>query len=205
MSRTRLLAGLALLLLVVGVVPVPRAALAAPADPGAFMSDLGNQILGLITNKQLSADQRRAQFKTLAESAFDVPKIAQFVLGRYWRTATDQEKTQFTQAFEDYMVNVYWSRFTSYNGETFKVASTQDEGNGTTLVTTDIMRPTSGQPPVKVSWDIVKIGGQYKIRDASLEGVSQAITYRDEFSSIIERNGGSVAGLITQLKQRTAG
>jgi phospholipid transport system substrate-binding protein len=201
MSPTRLLPGLALLLLLVGVVPSPRPAWAAP-DPSAFMTDLGNQILGIITDKQLTPDQRKQQFKSLADSAFDVPKIAQFVLGRYWRGASDQERTQFSEAFQDYMIQVYWSRFTSYNGETLKVASTQDEGNGTILVTTEIFRPETGQPPVKVSWSIIKSGDQFKIRDASLEGVSQALTYRDEFASIIERNGGSVAALISQLKER---
>jgi phospholipid transport system substrate-binding protein len=124
------------------------------------------------------------------------------VLGRYWRTASDQQKKDFTAAFEDYMINVYWSRFNSYNGETLRVASAQDEGNGTILVTTDIFRPETGNPPVKVSWSIVKNADGFKIRDASLEGVSQALTYRDEFASIIERNGGSVDALITQLKER---
>jgi phospholipid transport system substrate-binding protein len=200
MSPKRLLTGLALLLLV-GVLPAPRPALAA-TDPGIFMSDLGNQILGIITDKQLTPVQRKDQFKSLADSAFDVPKIAQFVLGRYWRTASDQQKKDFVGSFEEYMINVYWSRFNSYNGETLRVGSTKDEGNGTILVTTDILRPDTGQPPVQVSWSIIKNADGFKIRDASLEGVSQALTYRDEFASIIERNGGSVDALITQLKER---
>jgi phospholipid transport system substrate-binding protein len=201
MSPKRLIPGLVMMLLLVGALPASRPAWAA-TDPGTFMSDLGNQILGIITDKQLTPVQRKDQFKSLADSAFDVPKIAQFVLGRYWRTASDQQKRDFSAAFEDYMINVYWSRFNSYNGETLKVGSAKDEGNGTILVTTDILRPDTGQPPVKVSWSIVKNGDGYKIRDASLEGVSQALTYRDEFSSIIERNGGSVDALVTQLKER---
>ncbi len=47
-----------------------------------------------------------------------------------------------------------------------------------------------------------KQDGQFKIRDASLEGVSQALTYRDEFASFIERNGGQVTSLIQNLNQR---
>ncbi len=63
------------------------------------------------------------------------------MLGRYWRSATDAERQQFTQSFERYMISVYWSRFSSYNGENFKVVNAQDEGNGTILVTTQILRP----------------------------------------------------------------
>jgi phospholipid transport system substrate-binding protein len=51
----------------------------------------------------------------------------------------------------------------------------------------------------------VKRDNNFKIRDASLEGVSQALTYRDEFASIIERNGGKVSALIAQLNERAKG
>ncbi len=96
------------------------------------MSDLGNQDLLRDRHRQAKRPpvQRKDQFKSLADGAFDVPKIAQFVLGRYWRSASDQDKQQFVEAFEDYMINVYWSRFTSYNGETLRVSSAKDEGNG---------------------------------------------------------------------------
>jgi phospholipid transport system substrate-binding protein len=170
-----------------------------------FMTNLGNRVLAIINDKQTPEAQRRQQFRKLAEDSFEIPRIAQFVLGRYWRGASEEERQHFIDAFENYMVDVYWSRFSGYNGESFKVTGERDEGNGTILVRTEILRPNSGQPPVKVDWALTKRGNDFKIRDASLEGVSQALTYRDEFSSIIERNGGKVSALISQLNQRAKG
>jgi phospholipid transport system substrate-binding protein len=175
---------------------------AAQGDPRAFMTDMGNHVLKIINDKQTPEAQRKQEFQQTVEKAFDISKIAQFALGRYWKTASDEEKQQFAKAFETYMIQVYWSRFSSYNGESFKVTGSQDEGNGTSVVTTDVLRPGTGQPPVKVSWSLTKSGDTYKIRDASLEGVSQALTYRDEFASIIERGGGKVSALIDQLNER---
>jgi phospholipid transport system substrate-binding protein len=176
----------------------------AQSDPRAFMNDIGTRVLKIINDKQTPEAERKAQFRQLAEGAFDVPSIARFVLGRYWRTASDEEKKNFTQAFETYMISVYWSRFTSYNGESFRVSAARDDGNDNTTVTTEIMR-TNGQPPVKVSWSIVKSGNGLKILDASLEGISQRLTYRDEFASVIERNNGQVSALIKQLNDRAKG
>ncbi len=188
----------ALVVLLWGGAPVRAAA----PDPTSFMNDLGTRVLQIINNKGIPEAERKQQFRQLCEQSFDIPKISRFVLGRYWRSANDDEKKQFGDAFENYMIQVYWSRFSSYNGESFKVSGTQDEGNGTILVTTDIFRPSTGQPPVKVDWHLGKNGDSYKIEDASLEGVSQALTYRDEFGSIIERNGGQVSALISQLNAR---
>jgi len=178
---------------------------AAATDAASFMNDLGTRVLQIINDKATPEAERKEQFRKLAEDAFDIPRIARFVLGRYWTTANDEQRKQFIAAFETYMIQVYWSRFSSYNGETFKVSATQDEGNGTILVTTAINRPDTGQPPVKIDWHIVKSGDSFKIQDASLEGVSQALAYRDEFSSIIERNNGQVSALIDQLNARAKG
>jgi phospholipid transport system substrate-binding protein len=192
-----------LILLLPLVTMVPLGA-AAAADATAFMNDLGTNVLRIINDKQQTEVQRKEQFHVLVDKAFDIPKIAQFVLGRYWRGATDAEKQAFNTAFETYMIEVYWSRFSSYSGESFRVTGQQNEGNGTILVTTEIMR-SSGQPSVKVSWSLMQQGDVYKIRDASLEGISQALTYRDEFASFIERNGGQVSGLINHLNERAKG
>jgi phospholipid transport system substrate-binding protein len=191
----------ALVLALVAVTPRPAPA-AGHDDAVAFMNDLGTRVLGIINDKKEPEAARKQQFEKLVEGAFDLPRIARFVLGRYWRGASEDERQRFATAFERYMISIYWSRFTSYNGETFKVSSAQDEGNGTILVTTQIMRPDSGQSPVKVNWALEKLGGHFKIRDASLEGVSQALTYRDQFSSFIERNGGQVTALIKNLDAR---
>ncbi len=193
-------------LLLLPVAFVPRVGHATAADDaGAYMTDLGNHVLSIINDKKTPEAQRKEQFRQLVDRAFEVPRIAQFVLGRYWRTASDTDKQHFTTAFETYMIQVYWSRFISYNGESFKVTSQKDEGNGTILVVTEVLRPGSGQPPIKIDWSMVKRGDVLKIQDASLDGVSQALTYRDEFASIIERNGGKISALIDQLNERTKG
>ena len=153
MRPRRVFLHLALVLLFAAFVPLRPAA--ASADPSAFMVGIGNRVLDIINDKRTSDAQHREQFLQLADQSFDVPKIAQFVLGRYWRSASDDEKARFIQAFKTYMVQVYWSRFNSYDGETFQVTNTKDEGNGTILVTTEILRTESGKPPVKVSWSLV--------------------------------------------------
>jgi ABC-type transporter MlaC component len=36
----------------------------------------------------------------------------------------------------------------------------------------------------------------------SIEGVSQALAYRDEFASIINRNGGHISALTDELRHK---
>lgn len=179
----------------------PLRSAAAAADPGTFMKEVSGEVLQLLADKQHSDAERAQQFATLVGNYFDVPRIARFVLGQNWRTASDDERQQFTQAFRTYMTQVYWSRFTQYNGQSINVTGQRAQSDTLTVVSTQIIQP-SGQPPVKVDWTVTKEGDNYKIIDVSIEGVSQVLTYRQEFASIIAQNDGHVSALIAELNKK---
>ena len=54
---------------------------------------------------------------------------------------------------------------------------------------------------IPVNWR-VRCGKSLKIIDVLEEGVSMAITQRDEFSAIINRSGGKLDGLIIALRKK---
>jgi phospholipid transport system substrate-binding protein len=174
---------------------------AATPDASGFIGDLGGRVLQLIGDKQRPVGERGQAFAQLAEAAFDFPRIARFTLGSYWRAASDDQKQQYESAFQTYMVKYYWSQFSSFNAADFKVTKQRDSGSIFTIVSTEIDRP-AGQAPVAADWTVAKVGGGYKITDVSISGISQLLTYRDQFASTLDRNGGNVAALIDLLKQK---
>jgi phospholipid transport system substrate-binding protein len=64
------------------------------------------------------------------------------------------------------------------------------------------LEQSNGQPPAKVMWQVAKQPNGYKITDVSIEGISQAVTYRQEFSSVIDQHGGQVSALTQELLQK---
>jgi phospholipid transport system substrate-binding protein len=176
---------------------------AAPSDAAGFIDNLVNTALKTLDNKQLSDDDRAKQFRELLDKDFDMPRISRFVLGSYWREASDQEKQQFQKLFEDYVVRSYSARFSEYSGEQVKVTGSRSESETRTLVQSQIIRP-SGGPPAKVDWLVAKGDNGYKIVDVDVEGVSMILTQREEFSSVIQRSGGTVAALNKELQQKLA-
>src|SRR5215831_13838924 len=109
----------AALVLIVGVL---APAILAAADPAGVINNLGNRALEVL-GKNVSPSQRVARFHQLFREDFDVPAIARFVLGRYWRSATEAEQQEFVKLFEDYIALAYANRLAEYSGETLKVLS----------------------------------------------------------------------------------
>ena len=196
MMRRTVLAGL---ILIVGAFGAP--AILAAADPAAVINNLGNRALEVL-GKNATPAQRVARFHELFREDFDVPGIARFVLGRYWKTATPEEQEEFVKLFEDYIALVYSNQLAAYSGETLKVTGSRTNAEEA-IVASEIIRPT-GSPPVKVDWHLTDRNGTYKISDVTVDGISMAVTQRSEFASVIQRSGGQVAGLIAQLREKTA-
>jgi phospholipid transport system substrate-binding protein len=182
------------------VIAVALASALAAADPAAVINNLGNRALEIL-GKTATPAQRVARFQELFREDFDVPGIARFVLGRYWKTATPEQQEEFLKLFEDYIALVYSSQLAAYSGETLKVTGSRPGPEGA-IVASEIVRPTGGAP-VKVEWHLTDRSGTYKINDVAVDGISMAVTQRSEFAAVIQRNGGQVQGLITQLREKT--
>jgi len=170
---------------------------AAAEDPRAFVNTLGAQAIQVLA-PSVSAAQRLDRFRELFSTDFDVPGIGRFVLGRYWRTATLQEQQEFLKLFQEFVVRAYAARLGSFGGEPFRVVGARPSGDET-IVNSEIVL-TSG--PIGLDWYLVENGGRYKITDVYVAGVSMKVTQRDEFAAVIQRSGGRIEGLLSQLRQK---
>lgn len=188
----------AVVALVIGLAAASPPA-AAAADPVALINDLGNRALEVL-GKNVAGNQRQARFRALFDADFDVPTIARFVLGRYWRIATPAQQQEFVGLFDEYIVLAYSNRLAEYSGETLRVTGSRPDGDGS-VVMSEIVR-TNGAPPAKVDWRLNRTDDTYKITDVIVDGISMAVTQRSEFASVIQRHGGQVQGLLTILRQK---
>ncbi len=128
-------------------------------------------------------------------------RIANFTLGQYRSTATPQQQDQFAAAFQAYAVAVYQSYFAKYSGQTLKVTGSQVRQPGDTIVTTQLIDPNdqSGQTPLEVDFRVLSDNGKFVVIDFSVAGIWLAIEERDQFSSFLGQNNGSIPTLIKHL------
>jgi phospholipid transport system substrate-binding protein len=192
---------LLLIALPLAIAAGPAAADTGDAKATAFMNGLWSQALDLL-NKKRPAAERQAQFRELFHKDFDTPGIARFVLGRYWRTASPEEKQEFLKLFDSYVVYVYTARLSDFEGEQFKITGARPDQDAM-LVSTDVSTPGAPQP-LRVDWRLINDDGAYKISDVIVDGVSMLVTQRSEFASVIQRHGGQIQGLIDLMRQKTA-
>ena len=168
----------------------------------AFVQGIGNDVIAILGDKANSTlAEREVAFRDVMERGFDIPLVTRFVLGRHWRTSTDEQRAQFSAIFLDFIARVYASRFDtySYGGEQFTVRSAIADESGDTIVRSRVARP-SGADPVELDFRVRSKDGRHRVVDLYVEGISMLLTHRAEFSSVINRKGFD--GLLSDIRAR---
>jgi phospholipid transport system substrate-binding protein len=196
--RWLLIAGMAF----AGNAGLSRFALAqTSAGPGRFIESLADKAVAALTDKNTPREERIRRFRVLLNEHFAVEIIARWVLGRPWQTSSDAERAEYLRLFEDLIVYSYVDRFTEYAGEKLEVSRTLVVEGGDTMVYSSIVR--GNQPePVEVDWRVRTRGGQFKIVDVMVKGISMGVTQRQEFASVFSRNNNSMSAFLSELRQR---
>jgi len=171
----------------------------AAQNPRQFIDQLGGEVLGILNDRGIDQAGRADRFRTLFNAAFDLPSIAQFVLGRHWREATPEQRAEWQEVLRDYIAGLYARQFSAYNGQQFEVVRERPL-DGTTVVQTRIQQ-ADGQP-LDVDFRVQQKGDESKIVDVLVANVSLIVTKRAEFDSVIQREG--VEGLMRRLRQKSA-
>jgi phospholipid transport system substrate-binding protein len=160
------------------------------------MADRGISFLG---DQSIGPEQRKSEFRKLLRSSFDMGMIGRFAMGPYWRSLAPAQQAEYQKLFENMIVEVYARRFGDYNGQKLDVRNVRAENNTDAIVNSFIV-PAGGGEEVQVDWRVRNKGGQYKVIDVVVAGVSMALTQRSEFSSVIQRGGGDASVLIDHLR-----
>ena len=155
----------------------------AANDPGEYVMKMTKSAIDTLTNQSISQEEKENQFGKLFDKNFDVPSISRFVLGKYWKQASTDQKKKFIKTFRNYIVKTYSSRFGEYSGEQLELLNTENESNPKIfLVHTALQRQDA--PIIKVDWRIGKKKDRFVILDIVIEGIRTATTPGNIFNGI---------------------
>jgi phospholipid transport system substrate-binding protein len=185
----------------VGFGALPGQAQAA-RDPAAeqFVQSGAQRVISLLAERGTSEAQKEAAFRGAINELADVPKITNFVLGKYARTITPAQRAQFAPTFRAYAERVYRNRLDDYHGETVRVTGSTVRKPGDVIVNTQVSGGQLSQP-VSVSWRVLGGGGAWKVVDVQFKGIWLAITQQQDFVSTIDNAHGDIDVLIAQLRR----
>jgi len=130
---------------------------------------------------------------------FDFERMSRWALGKYWRKATESERTQFIQEFRALLVRTYAKALNdNYDQQIDMLPVRMRKGGKEATVRTEVQQ--SAGFPIPIDYKMYIKGDAWKIYDVSVDAISLVANYRTSFSKEIRKNG--IPKLIARLADR---
>jgi len=154
------------------------------------------QVLDILKDKSLSQQQKDQKNVRIIDDVFDYTTMAQISLGKKWNTLSQNEKTQFTKAFERKIKHSYLDKLRLYNNQTVNIKKLQKVKSNRVTLETQVIGIDDTYKVIYLFYK-KKQNNQWYIYDVELVGVSIIQTYRKQFSEFLQTK--SVKQLIESL------
>ena len=190
-----------LMLAVLWLLAAPQAVSAAKAEDAIreFVERVnGASVSFFASGSEADARQR---CRELLAWAFDVPAMAEYALGRAWEKATDAQRKELLEAFEEDIISAYLRRMRA-PGTTLKFIGHRAPFDGYQMAAS--RRTVPGKEDQTWIWRMRPDGKSFRIVDLLLDGHSALSAEAQEYGNIFESNNGDINAVIAFMRKRAA-
>ncbi len=170
-------------------------------DPTQLVQDAASSILKDLDANRAAYRKDPKLVRGLADKYllphFDTPYAAQLVLGRYWGTATADQRTRFIAAFQNSLLQNYGNALVEFTANRLKVLPGRIDPNSNMATVSTVIAKDDGTT-TPVIYVLHKTPEGWKAWDVKIEGISYVKSFRDDFAAQISQSG--LDAVITRLE-----
>lgn len=182
----------------------PAAAVSETPDAAAatkIVEGLHDEMLAVMKDgKALGFDGRLARLQKAIEARYDFSFMAEKSVGLAWKDLDAAQRAQLVDAMGRLAGATYAGRMADFSGEKFETLGTQEAGQATMLVRTQIVE--SGGKTTSLDYRLRETPAGPRIIDVFYNGtVSELAMRRSEYSSLLKKGGFPL--LIDTIEKKT--
>lgn len=168
----------------------------AAATPKEDIRKTVDQVLQVLRDSKIKGVQRREKLSTLIRARFDFDTMAQFTLGKYWKSASAEDQKKFIRLYSDLLEESYIGRVEAYSDETVDYEAETIENDRAEVKT----RVHQGKNELPVTYRLTQRNGEWFVYDVLIEEVSMIKNYRSSYGEIIRKDG--FAALLERMAEK---
>ncbi len=163
-------------------------------DAKKWAQNKGEEIIDILASEE--SEQKQERLNAIMEHDIDIDHAAKFVIGKYWRTMTEEQKTRYNTVFRNYLKNAYQSHdLNIQKGDISFAIDKAEQNNKTVDVFCTIMIKKmeekvdeASKGGVKVVFVLVKNGNNIQVQDLKIEESSFLISLRQRFYKMLHED-----------------
>ncbi len=146
-----------------------------------------DQVIRVVTDPQYQDDRqtRRTKMKSIIFPKFNFLEMGRRSLGsKRWKERSPEERKAFVDVFGKLLENSYANKLENYRDEKINYVDEIIKGKYA-MVKTEVIRKNG---TVDIDYKMIQGGGEWRVYDIVIEGVSMIKNYRSQFTRIIHKD-----------------
>jgi phospholipid transport system substrate-binding protein len=119
---------------------------------------------------------------------FDTDYAARLVLGQTWRSATEQQRKRFVDAFYHSLLHNYGNALLNFTAGNFSILPFKGDPGASTATVRTMVKKSSGEK-VPVDFSLRRTDSGWKAWDVVIEGISYVKSFKTDFGAEIQQKG----------------
>lgn len=160
-----------------------------------------NEVLRILADPNMKkpdrAQERRKLLEKVVSDRFNYEEMAKRTLAVQWQKLNDKERAEFVNLFMKLLTNSYADKVEGYSGEQIHYLNERLEGDYAEVRT----KAKSGKAEIPLDYRLLGKGGDWRVYDVVVDGVSLVSNYRGQFAKIIRTSGYD--DLVTRLREKS--
>ena len=175
-------------------------------DPGKMVLELSQNVVSELNANREQLESSPQEVKRFAEKFvlpyIDTQKMARYVLAREWRSASEEQKAAFVEAFTNTLIRSYSQSLLRLNIDSVDVKPAQEEKPGRVTVASTVTQADGNRSDVIYRVFLDKKLNKWMLYDVTVEGISLLLNYRKSYGSAIAQEG--LEAVIAEMQDKNA-
>lgn len=176
---------------------------AAPVPPDDVVKGTTQELQSLISKNYVQYKADSAGFYKVVDDVvvphFDLPYIAQLILGRNWKQASDDQRKRFQVAFKNMLIRSYANALLEYHDSVKADWKPLRMAAGSDDVTVNSSLLRENKPPIAIDFAMRLVGDQWKVYDIVVENISLISNFRGQIGGEVKKT--SLEDVIVRMEK----
>lgn len=177
----------------------------AMTGPDALVRQISTEVIDTVKSDAAIQGGDVARIVTLVDTKVlphvNFQRMTSSAVGRFWRTATPEQKERLQAEFKTLLVRTYAGALTQVKDQTVQLKPMRSTPADTEVVVRTEIKGRG--EPIQLDYRLEKAAESWKIYDVNVLGIWLVEQYRNSFAQ--EINASGIDGLITKLAERNKG
>lgn len=169
-----------------------QASLVAQNEPGKMIQEVSSTVINALNEQRVQLEGQPEKIKGFANQYvlpyLDTMRMARYVMGNYWRTASTAQQAAFSDAFTTTLIRSYSQSLLKLNITSVAVGAVQVEQADRVTVPTEVLQADGNKTQVVYRLFLDKNTQKWRVYDVAIEGISMLLNYRKAYASDFEKS-----------------